>query len=59
MNERTPSSWLLLIIGLLLLPLGCGGSDGEPLGVDEPTDPRLILQPNELCSDHSSSGNTP
>ncbi len=38
---------------LLLLPLGCGGSDGGPLGVDEPTDPRLVLQPNELCSDHS------
>ena len=38
---------------LLLLPLGCGGNDGGPLGVEEPTDPALILQPSELCSDHS------
>ena len=37
----------------LLLPLGCGGNDGGPLGVDEPADPRLVLQPHELCSDHS------
>jgi hypothetical protein len=38
---------------LLLLPLGCGENDGGPLGVDVPTDPGLVLQPNELCSDHS------
>ena len=37
----------------LLLPLGCGGNDDGPLGVDEPADPWLVLQPNELCSDHS------
>jgi len=35
---------------LLFLPLGCGGNDGGPLGVDEPA---LVLQPSELCSDHS------
>jgi hypothetical protein len=38
---------------LLLLPLGCGGNDGGPLGVDVPTDPGLVLHPDELCSDHS------
>ena len=38
---------------LLLLPLGCGGNDGGPLGVDVPTNPSLVLQPGELCSDHS------
>ena len=30
-----------------------GGNDDGPLGVDEPADPWLVLQPNELCSDHS------
>ena len=38
---------LPLIIGSLLLPLGCGGND-EPTGLDEP----LVLQPTELCSDN-------
>ena len=38
---------------LLLLPLGCGGNDGGLLGVDEPTDPHLVLRPSDLCSDHS------
>ena len=43
MNRRV----LPLIIGSLLLPLGCGGND-EPTGLDEP----LVLQPTELCSDN-------
>ena len=38
---------------LLLLPLGCGGNDVGPLGVEDPADPGLVLQPHELCSDHS------
>ena len=38
---------------LLLLPLGCGANDVGPVGVDEPADSLLVLQPNELCSDHS------
>ena len=38
---------------LLPLLLGCGANDVGPFGVDEPTDSWLILQPNELCSDHS------
>jgi hypothetical protein len=37
----------------LLLPLGCGSNDGGPLGVDEALDAGLVLQPYELCSDHS------
>ncbi len=46
MNRRV----LLLIIGSLLLPLGCGDND-------EPTDPPvpLVLEPSELCSDHSDA----
>ena len=38
MNRRV----LPLLIGLLLLPLGCGG--------DDPTGPPLVLQPSDLCS---------
>ena len=43
MNPRV----LLLIIGLLLFPLGCGGDD-------DPTDPAVprVLEPSEFCSDH-------
>ena len=43
MNRRV----LLLIIGSLVLPLGCGGNDG-------PTDlaVTLVLKPSEFCSDH-------
>ena len=49
MNRRV----LRLIIGSLLLPLGCGGND-EPVGLDEPTglDEPLVLQLTELCSDN-------
>jgi hypothetical protein len=43
MNQRVP----LLIIGSLLLPLGCGGND-DPSGPAEP----LVLEPSEFCSDH-------
>ena len=43
----------LLCGSLLLLPLACGGNDGGLLGVDELIDPPLVLQPSELCSDHS------
>ena len=49
MNRRV----LPLIIGLLLLPLACGGNDG--LDVDDLAvlqDDLAVLQPNELCSDH-------
>ena len=38
---------LLLIIGSLLLPLGCGGNDG-PTDLAVP----LVLKPSEFCSDH-------
>ena len=37
-----------LMMGLLLLPLGCGGDDRGPLDVDD----QLVLQPSELCSNH-------
>ena len=39
MNRRA----LALMMGLLLLPLGCGG--------DDPTSPPLVLQPSDICSD--------
>ena len=41
MNKR---ALLPLLMGLLLLPLGCA----------DPTGPPQVLQPNELCSDHSA-----
>ena len=37
---------LPLMFATLLLPLGCGDEN-------EPTGPPLVLQPSELCSDHS------
>ena len=43
MNRRV----LPLIIGSLLLPLGCGGNDG-PTDLAVP----LVLKPSEFCSDH-------
>jgi hypothetical protein len=46
MNRRV----LLLIIGSLLLPLGCGGND-DPAGAAVPR----ILEPSEFCSDHSDT----
>ncbi len=49
---------LPLIIGSLLLQLGCGANDGGLLNVDEPTDPPPVLQPSELCSDNPSSAIT-
>ena len=49
---------LPLIIGSLLLQLGCGANDGGLLDVDEPTDPPPVLQPSELCSDNPSSAIT-
>ncbi len=50
MNRRM----LLLIIGSLLLPLGCGGTD-DPGGNDGPTGPAVRLEPGELCSDHNDA----
>ena len=41
MNRRA----VPLVMGLLLLELGCGG--------DDPTEPPRVLQPSELCSDNS------
>ncbi|MCH7684479.1 MAG: leucine-rich repeat domain-containing protein [Gemmatimonadetes bacterium] len=43
MNRRV----LLLIIGSVLLPLGCGGNDG-PTDLAVP----LVLKPSEFCGDH-------
>ena len=50
MNRR-----LLLIVGSLLLPLGCGGpsSPPSPPGPNGNDDAPLVLQPRELCSDHT------
>ena len=45
MNRRV----LPFIVGLLLLPLGCGGND--PTDMDE----ALVLQPDELCSANPST----
>ena len=46
---------VLLLIGSLLLTLGCGG-DGDPTDPSgDPTGPRLVLQPSELCSDNPAS----
>ena len=49
-----------LLIGSLLLPLGCGGTSSPPSPPgprvdDNRTDPNapLVLQPGELCSDHT------
>ena len=47
MNRRLPP----LLVGLLLLPLGCGGTEPGPLFVDQLTAPPPLLQPSELCSD--------
>ena len=47
-------SALSLIIGSLLLPLGCGGTD-DPGGNDGPTGPAVRLEPGEFCSDHSGA----
>ena len=51
---------LPLIIGSVLLPLGCGGTSFPPSPPgprvdDNRTDPNapLVLQPGELCSDHT------
>ena len=51
MNRRV----LLLIIGPLLLPLGCGDNDGPtgPPAVPPAVPPvPLVLEPSEFCSDH-------
>ena len=50
MNRRA----MPLIVSSLLLPLGCGGNDGGPLDLDEPTDPRSGL--SRLRWSFSSSG---
>jgi hypothetical protein len=54
-QSATGATWrkTALYGSLLLLPLGCGGDEPGPLGVEDPTDPGLVLQPHELCSDHS------
>ncbi len=56
MNRRA----LPVLVGLLVLSLGCGGGPSSspslpgPNGDDVPAGPneRLVLQPTELCSDH-------
>ena len=53
MNGRV----LPLIIGSLLLPLGCGGpsSPPSPPGPSGNDDTLLVLQPTELCSDQADA----
>ena len=59
LNAARVGHMALLLASLLLLPLGCVGDDPTDPGGDgdDLTDPaeRLVLQPSELCSDHSDA----
>lgn len=48
-----PLRTTVLPTSFLLLAVGCGGTDGGPLGLEETTASGLVLRPHALCGDHS------
>ena len=54
MKNRTLFA-LALMMGLLLLPLGCGGNDPTDMDKLPDMDEPLVLQPTELCSENPNT----